>query len=513
MDKVNRRSFLKLSSVALMGACQPDSSKTSPGNINYNIRVDSDENRGHQILWQQDLAQGTLKNIDYLIVGGGLSGLSAATQLSGRNFVLCELSPNLGGSSGQAVFAGESFSQGAHYDLAYPVNYGKEVLYLLKQLEIIELDHNQNCWNFVDKQYLIDEDTAGRIWTDQGLRTEILPKGSLKTAFLKLIKKYQGHMKLPTRLIDQQFHHLNQITFKHFLSQSLDLKPEFESAIDYQMHDDYGAGSLYVSALAGIHYYTCRPYYEELVELFSPPEGNYYFVQKLVTKIDHSKLKTQHLVTSIQSIQSGFQVEVANLSAGRLDIYQTKFLIYAGQKHSLSYIFQPDCHLFAQNIYAPWLVVNVILRNKLETDIFWQNDIFSESTENRKGKFMGFVDNASQVQRNPNIRVLTAYYCFTPDQRQFLGQIKTYAGTIVEQTIKQINTYLNQDVRPLIQQVFLRPLGHAMPIPTVNYLLNDQNEYRSEPNLVYAGVDNGRLPLLFEAVDSGIQAVKLLDQI
>ena len=125
---------------------------------------------------------------------------------------------------------------------------------------------------------------------------------------------------------------------------------------------------------------------------------------------------------------------------------------------------------------------------------------------------MGFVDNASQVQRNPNIRVLTAYYCFTPDQRQFLGQIKTYPETIVEQTIKQINTYLNQDVRPLIQQVFLRPLAHAMPIPTVNYLLNDQNEYRSEPNLVYAGVDNGRLPLLFEAVDSGIQAVKLLDQ-
>ena len=57
----------------------------------------------------------------------------------------------------------------------------------------------------------------------------------------------------------------------------------------------------------------------------------------------------------------------------------------------------------------------------------------------------------------------------------------------------------------------MKVLGHAMPIPTVNYLLNDQNKYRSKPNLVYAGVDNGRLPLLFEAIDSGIQAVKLLD--
>lgn len=52
-----------------------------------------------------------------------------------------------------------------------------------------------------------------------------------------------------------------------------------------------------------------------------------------------------------------------------------------------------------------------------------------------------------------------------------------------------------------------------MPIPKVNYLFDDQNRYRSEPGLVYAGVDNSRLPLLFEAMDSGIQAVKLLDQI
>ena len=108
------------------------------------------------------------------------------------------------------------------------------------------------------------------------------------------------------------------LTLHHyFLIQSLHFYREFENLIDYQMHDDYGAGSRHVSALAGIHYYACRPYYDKKVELFSPPEGNYYFVQKLANELDPTKLKTQHLVRSIKSIQSGFRVEVADLSTAR----------------------------------------------------------------------------------------------------------------------------------------------------------------------------------------------------
>jgi len=41
-------------------------------------------------------------------------------------------------------------------------------------------------------------------------------------------------------------------------------------------------------------------------------------------------------------------------------------------------------------------------------------------------------------------------------------------------------------------------------------LFKDGNEARSNQNIAYAGVDNGRLPLLFEAIDSGIMAGKLL---
>ena len=61
-----------------------------------------------------------------------------------------------------------------------------------------------------------------------------------------------------------------------------------------------------------------------------------------------------------------------------------------------------------------------------------------------------------------------------------------------------------------VAKVIIKQMGHAMPIPSPGHLFNDGNDFRSNSNLVYAGVDNGRLPLLFEAVDSGIGAVDIV---
>jgi hypothetical protein len=56
-------------------------------------------------------------------------------------------------------------------------------------------------------------------------------------------------------------------------------------------------------------------------------------------------------------------------------------------------------------------------------------------------------------------------------------------------------------------------MGHAMPIPGVNYLnLKSVPDY--DQKIVFAGVDTGRLPLFSEAFDSGLEAANkvLLNQ-
>ncbi len=506
---MNRRKFIKLSSLALAGALTPscDQKSAKPRPQSYDISIKSDMQAGHLILDSAAFQTGNTFSTDYLVVGGGISGLAAACQLRDRDFILCELSAQLGGTSGSESHGGEVFSQGAHYELAYPNYYGVETLNFLDELGIIRYDNLVDAWNFVDRQYLIDADRESQTLTSNGFREELLEPGQLKDNFLKLTLPYLGEMKLPTRIIREDLRSLDEISFYHFLQRNLRLTPSFKQGIDYQMRDDYGADAEAVSALAGIHYYACRPYYTQSVELFSPPEGNFYFVNKMAATLPRERIKTNHLARRVQRDGNGFEVLVMDIENTRIDRYLAKNVIYAGGKHALKYVFPSDAHLFQGNVYAPWLVVNIVLKDNLRAEAFWQNELLGQNPT-----FMGFVDSASQP-RASEARVFTAYYCFSPDQRPYLANIKRNAQAIVHKTLETINLYFDCEVSALVEKVYVKALGHAMPVPKPHYLFSDKNAYRREPNLVYAGVDNSRLPLLFEALDSGIQAVKELDSL
>jgi hypothetical protein len=93
---------------------------------------------------------------------------------------------------------------------------------------------------------------------------------------------------------------------------------------------------------------------------------------------------------------------------------------------------------------------------------------------------MGFIDNASQVRRKENYRVFTAYYCFDSIQRILFASITDKAQEIVTETIKKICLYFNQDISSQVEKVFIKVMGHAMPIPKIGYLFNDKNLVPSE---------------------------------
>ena len=73
-----------------------------------------------------------------------------------------------------------------------------------------------------------------------------------------------------------------------------------------------------------------------------------------------------------------------------------------------------------------------------------------------------------------------------------------------------VNAVAGRDVSHQIEKVYVKVHGHGMPIPAPGYLFRDGNRQSPYPGLAYAGVDNGRLPLLLEAMDSGISAARLV---
>lgn len=498
---MRRRKFIQLSSLAslplILKSCDWVSDEAG-----YPVTVFTDIHTGHLIFESQSFPRKERTKTKTLIVGGGLAGLAAASQLKGQDFLLCELSDRLGGTSAHHQVGGVDFAQGAHYDLAYPANYGADVLNLLKSLEVIEYQPWKDAWSFVDRQYVIPERRSNQCFFNGELREDVLPRDTLYQDFARLLQGFSGEMTMPTRLISEQYHELNHVTFLNFLQDKLALTPEFIRGLDYHMLDDWGGTASQVSALAGIHYFACRPYFNQVVELFSPPEGNAYFIKKLAALHD-KELLTGHLVKSIKEQNGHFLAEVVDVNQREVLEIEAERVVYAGQKHALKYIMPEQYVQFESTQYAPWLVVNVLLKNELEEIGYWQNEMIMEDQS-----FLGFIDSNIQHKEPQQTRVLTAYYCLPPASREDLRNVEANKLVIAEKTLGYINQYFKRDISGLVQEVFIKVMGHAMPIPHPGYLFNDRNQNRIHKNMVFAGVDNGRLPLLFEAVDSGIQAVR-----
>jgi len=501
---MKRRDFIKLSSLSLLPiiAC-----KNQLGNSKdpFPISIHSDMASGHLVKesfsWQIDK---TIKT-ELLVVGAGIAGLTAAVHAPVDDLLVCELSDRIGGSSGSESYQNMRFCQGAHYDLVYPNYFGKECLEFLEKLDILHFNNTKKLWEYTDKQFLINTDFESQCFSGGKFRDDVLPEGKEMEEFLDFMDSQIGNYMLPTRSIPEEVRALNQTDFLSYLNQHLPLSPAFVRAIDYQMLDDFSGEAHQVSALAGMYYYANRPYRTSEIEIFSPPEGNYYFADKLANQLAQDQILTQHLVKSIIPNKEGFEVAVADIAQKQIKKVQATNVIYAGQKHALKYVMPEMYPVFEQTTYAPWMVVNFVLKeNKLSAG-HWQNEILlPEKT------FLGFVDSDAQLGSNQK-RVLTAYFCFPEWYRKNLANIEETGQQVASQTAEQIGWYFGirpEEFLPMVEKVFIKVMGHGMPIPVPGYLFNDRNKNRKYKHMAFAGVDNGRLPLLLEAIDSGLCAVK-----
>jgi protoporphyrinogen oxidase len=515
---MNRRNFIRISpavfNLPYFLACNGNRKDELIDLKDIPFEIISDQASGHLLFNKEDFLFSKSLKTKYLIVGGGIAGMSAAVKLKNQDFILCELSDSLGGTAGAINFENQWLCQGAHYDLVYPEYFGEEVLNFLEELEVIRYQKLTANWGFVDKQFLIEPEKEGRTFYNRTIRDDIIPENKEGEAFLNLARGFSKKYKLPTRLIQPQYRELNNLSLQQYLKDKLKLTPELSAGIDYQMLDDFGGTAAEVSALAGLYYYAARPYRTKDTEVFSPPQGNFYFIQKMLEQLDNQaveKILTNHLISKIEAKKQGFVVEVIDIKNKKKNQIECDKIIYAGQKHALKYVYPADYHLFSNNTYSPWLVYNFVLNNDILETGFWQNEIISQINPTAKA-FLGFVDSSAQYPWQTPYRVLTAYFCFPPIYRKNLEAAKFKEMAVYAS--REICNYLKINPKQYtqsLQHIFVKVMGHAMPIPSPNYLFNDKNQNKSNPNLVYAGVDNARLPLMLEAIDSGLEAVKILN--
>ena len=500
---MNRRQFLNLSGgIITLAACKNREGDALKKNT-FPIHVDSNRTTGHLVKSAVQLPITTRITTETLIVGAGVSGLAAACSLPSNDFVVCELNSSLGGTSSALSINNVLYSQGAHYDYTYPNNYGKDGLDLLERLQIIKFNKYTNLWDFVDKQHLIPSDKEEACYINGEIKSSALMNSDLRKNLFDLLREYEGHFPLPSTSISSDLYHLDQISFYEYLNKYLPLDANFINAIDYQMLDDYGGTTKQISALAGIHYYKCRPYHtDKNIALFSPMQGNHYFIEKMENHIPSDNLQCDHLVFGMKKEGDKWYTDVLDTKQMLRKRYVTNTVIYAGQKHALKYIHPESHRTFNDVSYTPWVVINVVLDDSIVVqESKWQNDFISSDTT-----FLGFAD--SKIQNQKHDRVLTAYYCF-PDMHHYtIKNLEVAYEDIVYNTINKMSTYYKKDISTAVKDVHVKLLGHAMQTPKPGYLTKSRSLITD--GLAFAGVDTGRLPLFFDAMDSGIQASKMV---
>jgi hypothetical protein len=240
------------------------------------------------------------RNVKTLIIGGGISGLSAARwlkKLGYDDFELLELEDHVGGNSHSGKNSISAYPLGAHY-ITIANNEDTRLTGFLQDCEVITgFENNLPVYN----DYYLCFDPEERLLINGQWQEGIVPdfglqpgdKAQVKQFFalvdeLKKAKgndgKYAFDIPIDNSSADEQYRTLDSITFKDYLHQQRLTSVYLLWYLNYCCKDDYGQKIDKVSAWAGMHYFASRrgkAANADTNAVLTWPEGNGWLTKKL----------------------------------------------------------------------------------------------------------------------------------------------------------------------------------------------------------------------------------------
>lgn len=483
---------------------------------------------GHR-LWLKNFPKPTKEiQIPYLIVGAGISGLSAARQFKKKgieDFLVIELEDKLGGNSANGQNQYSKFPLGAHY-LPLPNLSDKELLSFLEESKII-VEYNENLPVFDEQQLCFDPNE--RLFIRNSWQTDLIPRyGNSKNVdsqidlFLQKMAdfkdkkgndgKYFFDIPLSFCSSDDALNSLDLMTMKSWLIESNFNTEELLEYVDYCCRDDFGLGIEFVSAWAGIHYFAARKHenkkYDDTVLTW--PEGNGRLVNHLKSFVEN-KVLTNHLAYEIKSVSNGIKVFVFNAKTNEsINILAEKVIVTTPQ-YITKYLF-PERKKLSQGFhYAPWFTASITLTDIPDDGSFplsWDNVIY-------KSKGLGYVYNQHQnLEQIINKKVITYYYSFSSndlqkDRKELLKKPIEHWKKIVLNDLK----IAHPEIEKYIQTIEIHRIGHGMISPVPNFLKSNNLKEASkniENKIFFAHSDLSGISIFEEAFHQGINVVNAI---
>ena len=525
---MDRRNFIKIAGTLtglslLAEACGDNPTMVNGNNIGASHKV------GH-LLHEDNLGTSVSTNVAKVaIIGGGVSGLSAARYLSQKGIddvVVLDLEKEMGGNARCGANEFTKYPWGAHY-IPLPNNNLTEYLSFLQEVGVIT-EWNKEGLPVYNEFYLC-QDPEERLYINGTWQEGLIPKFGLSKdedeqiqQFFKFVNECRFRIgsdgkdafSIPVddSSTDAEFRILDQMTMKdRLLSNKWDSK-YLHWYVNYCTRDDFGTKYDEISAWTAIHYFAARKgkaANARYSDVLTWEEGNGFLVNHLKK---NQNLINSALVTSVQITQDKVHVEYYDVNCHQVKSYIVEHCIVATPQFVSAKLLKDSARqeeVRSNFKYAPWMVANIQvgrLEERSGIGPCWDNVIYDSPA-------LGYVDAThQQLTQQRNKRVLTYYRPLT--HKNVVDARKEAIETTHEQWVKMILKDLKKvhtNIEKVTDKIDIMIWGHAMAQPLPGHLDNIVRKRMAksiDDKIHFAHSDLAGISIFEEAFYQGIHAAQ-----
>lgn len=530
---MDRRSFILSSAGFLSGlalssflGCRPGGAKDLPftGSI-----VGPSFDLGHRLLEGEIPAVRRERKVPVVIVGGGISGLSAGWRLKKagfQEFEILELEPEVGGVSRSGENSITPYPWGAHY-VPLPTPESRAVRELFEDLGVIEgrtaggqpvYREKYLCFSPQERLYIHGKWQEGFLPVVGGSRKDLDQFQRFKE-LLQQFKNRRGKdgrkafaipMEMSSR--DQDLLSLDRISMLAFLRRhELDSAP-LHWYVNYGCRDDYGCRYSEVSAWAGLHYFCSREGGGDSEEsaVLTWPEGNGWIVKQLRNRLQ-SRIRTDSLVFRLVNKGKEVWVDVYHPRENASTRLRSEEVVFACPRVFAGRMIaeERDLSFLKEFHYGPWLVANLSLKSfpltRSGMPIAWDNVIYDSPS-------LGYVVATHQsLASHVKETVLTYYYAMVegPPVQERARLLRTPWREWADFILRDLSR-AHPEIRELVTRLDIFLWGHAMVQPRAGFIWGKARRQAAQPrgNIYFAHSDLSGFSLFEEAQYRGIWAAE-----
>lgn len=485
--------------------------------------------RVHLLLRDQAVQKQDFQNIPFerarvVVVGGGVSGLSAAYRLRQYRPILLEQAARFGGNSQGHSWEGLDSPIGAAYFIhAEPdVDLGPfyRELGVYENAKVVEggetyLYHSQQLTDLWD---------GSAILTPQQLK--IVAK--LKKYFRSVLGESDGEIYpyiplKPGARYKEYVKKLDRVSFKAFLEKKISsrLPPIIETAIEAYCASSFGASASEVSAACGLNAYSA-----EFGKMFVMPGGNAgmaeLIYQKLTQSLPEEHFRARSIVTSVKTNQEGVELcywdenqKPRKIQAETMILACPKFVV----KRILSNLEPSRLESIEKIRYRSYLVASVFLKQGYKNQPPFYDLYLLDEKANPPFRQVTDVVLGNYAQLDSERSILNFYRSFPYEGAR--GEILVPGA--YDRFKKEFEKQIFQEIFPALKlrrdQIVdfrLTRWGHALPLGSPGFIANGHAERVRKPfhgRVFFAHQDNWALPAFETGVEDALHWASQIEKI